>query len=364
MDSLTQAVDTHLPREAQVALVLVGALVTLQFAYRTVAFVANTCFRSALAPNLRKRYGEGAWAVVTGATAGIGLSYAKEYKQRGMNVLLISRSEAKLQKVKEDLESIGSPDSEVQYVAADFTELEGETLDRVATALEDINVGVLVNNCGLSYPHAEYLDQIDDALVDRLIEVNVRALTIMTRLVLPQMVARKSGDIVNVTSVAGVWQTGDPLYAVYSGTKGYVNFFSRSLHHEYKSKGIHVQCHVPHFVATKMSKVKPSWPLIPTPGAWARAAVNHVGMRDYPLITPHWAHDLVERLIDSLPLSAAVSIVHGHHKDIRKRALKKKAIQAFEQEYLPDHPEIAELPEKERRKAIKAAFKEQNRKSS
>ena len=80
-------------------------------------------------------------------------------------------------------------------------------------------MGILINNVGMSYPHAEYMHLLSDEQIDNLIQLNVISTTEMTRIVVPQMVDRKKGCIINVSSAAGLISIGDPLYAVYSGPK-------------------------------------------------------------------------------------------------------------------------------------------------
>ena len=288
----------------------------------------RACCASNCSKNFQKRYGPDGYAVITGATDGIGLEYAREFARRGVNILLISRTESKLKKRKDEILA-QYPDIQIEILQADFSDLNPSVIQRISKKLDSLNVGILVNNCGISYEHAEFLTDISDKLIDNLIDINVHALTVMTRIVLPKMYANNKGDIVNVTSVAGVMSTGEPLYAVYSGTKGYVNFFSRSLHHEAKLKGVHVQCHVPHLVATNMSKVKPSL-IAPTPKVWAKAAINHIGMKSKFMVTPYWFHDLFENINDSLPFGVTVPFHVGRVSKIRKRALRKKEILAFE----------------------------------
>jgi 17beta-estradiol 17-dehydrogenase / very-long-chain 3-oxoacyl-CoA reductase len=337
----------------------------LLVAYRTARVFYSACATPALRStclrvDFPRRHGQDAYAVVTGATDGLGLAYAKQFAERGMNVYLISRTPAKLRKRKREIEA-QFPDVDVKTLAVDFSQIDEANYARLEKALGKVTVGVLVNNCGVSYDHAEWLTDISHELLERLIEVNVRSLTLLTRIVLPAMYARGSGDIVNVTSVAGVWAMGEPLYAVYSGSKGYVNFFSRSLHWEAKLRGVTVQCHVPHLVATSMSKMKPSWPSVPTPRAFARAAVNRIGSGEF-MVTPFWFHELFERLMDVLPYWLTIhlfSIPRVLHT--RKRALRKKAILEFQVGFLEVNPEVADMDEKDRRKAVREAFEARKR---
>ena len=162
----------------------------------------------------------------------------------------------------------------------------------------------------------------------------------------------------NVGSAAGILPIGDPLYSVYSGTKAYVDFFSKSLNLEYKSKGIltevkflsflfkkkkrkkkikrkiikpkkkvnkykYKKCHVPYFVTSKLSKIRKSSLLTPDPKTYAKAALTKIGHS--ASIVPYWAHALQHFLMTSLPEFVLSHLVLSHHLDIYKKAMKKAA---------------------------------------
>ena len=122
----------------------------------------------------------------------------------------------------------------------------------MAKALVSKNVGVLVNNVGMSYPFPKYFTELSDEEMHALIELNIASTVGMTRAVLPRMLNRKRGAIVNMSSGAAAAPTA--LLAGYSGVKGFVLKFSESLHEELADKGIHVQCQIPLLVATKVSQ--------------------------------------------------------------------------------------------------------------
>lgn len=265
-----------------------------------------------------KKHGE--WAVVTGSTDGIGLGYAKQFAKRGFNVVLISRDETKLKAVEETLKSKYSV--QVKIIAADFSSTDDVLYNRIAGELEPLNVGVLVNNVGISYPHAQYFTEIDDSLISQLININVISMTKMTKMVLPKFVQKKKGIVINVGSAAGLIPVGDPLYAVYSATKAYVDFFSRSLNLELKSKGVIVENHVPYFVVSKLSKIRVASIATPTADDYAAAAVNKIGFG--ASVVPFPAHALQHWIVMSAPIFFVSWYVMSHHLGIYKRAMSKK----------------------------------------
>jgi len=267
-----------------------------------------------------KSYGN--WSAVTGATDGIGLAYVRQLAANGINVVLISRSQERLDECVAKL-ALEFPTVQFQTIQADFNLDTPETYQCIERGLKDVDVGILINNVGRSYDHAEYLDSVPEELVDSLIRVNIISTTRMTRLVLPGMITRGRGAIVNVGSAAGSLYSGDPLYAVYSGTKAYIDLFSRSLHLEYKSRGVSVQCQIPYFVTTKLSKIRATSLLVPNAEDYAAAAIKCIGYEGS--IVPYPAHALEHFVVQYLvPSFLFEKILLSHHLGIRKAAYKKK----------------------------------------
>ena len=103
-----------------------------------------------------------------------------------------------------------------------------------------------------------------------------------------------------------------------------MDFFSRSLHEEYKGRGIIVQCQAPYFVASKMSRVRSASLATPSPDAWAAAAVAAITSGAPAGSTvPYWPHALQDSLLRALPTSALRAYVMSLHLDLRRRFLKK-----------------------------------------
>jgi len=180
-----------------------------------------------------------------------------------------------------------------------------------------------VNNAGMSYPYAKFFHELEIELIVNLIKVNVEALTRLTHLVLPQMVQRRKGAIVNIGSGAATVLPSDPLYAVYAATKGYVDQFSKTLSVEYKSKGIHVQCQAPLYVATKLAKIRHASFTCPSAQRYAQSALKCIGYESR--ITPYWVHTIMWGIIARVPTSVMDSVRLSQNISIRNRAMDKEA---------------------------------------
>lgn len=299
------------------ALVALGTLAVLRLLLTTLRWAYVSFLRPG--KNLR-RYGS--WAVVTGSTDGIGRAFAFQFARRGLNLVLVGRNPEKLRDTSAAIRE-KHPKSQIETVVVDFSgDLEAGA-KRLAEKVAELDVGVLVNNAGASYPYARYFHEVDEELLGSLLKVNVEGVTRITQAVLPGMLARKRGAVVNIGSGAAIVIPSDPLYAVYAATKAYVDQFSRCLYVEYKNKGIDVQCQVPLYVATKMASIRRSSFWVPSADAYARAAMRWIGYE--PRCTPYWPHSLLWCLISKLPESAVDKWRLGFCLGIRKRGQAKDA---------------------------------------
>lgn len=262
----------------------------------------------------------GQWAVVTGATDGIGKAYASALAKKGLKIVLVSRSTSKLDAAAQELKSEYNVDT--QQLTVDFSTADAQTYSQLSDSLSGLDIGVLVNNVGLSYDHAEYYDKIDDQLIDDLVAINIQATNKVTRSVLPGMIQRKRGAIVNIGSAAATVAPSGPLYAVYAGTKAYVDMFSKSLDQEYAKDGISVQNQAPAFVATKMSKIRKANISTPTPATWVAAAIKHIGYE--ATSCPFWFHGVMWYVASSLPQAAVRAYILNMHLALHKAYKRKR----------------------------------------
>jgi uncharacterized protein len=186
----------------------------------------------------------GQTALITGASGGIGEALARRLARGGANLVLVARSEAKLQALAQELAARHGVAAHA--IACDLADPAAP--QQLADALESrgLNVEILVNNAGFaSYgPFAE----LELAGELRMLQVNVVTLTHLTRLLLPGMVARRRGRILNVASTAAFMP--GPLMAVYYATKAFVLSFSEALGNELQGSGVTVTALCPGPTAT------------------------------------------------------------------------------------------------------------------
>jgi len=266
-----------------------------------------------------KKYGQ--WAVVTGATDGIGKAYAFAFAKKGMSVLLISRTESKLKDVKKEIEAKNYPGVEISYLVCDYSKFDKAAQDTVGKVVRDLEVGVLVNNVGVSYRYPMFFHELTDSEVQDLLTMNIDSTVWMTRMCLTGMLERQKGAIVNISSASAMYDL--PLLAQYSGSKSFIEKFSRALNVEYQSKGITCQCQIPFYVATKLAKMRKSL-MVPTSSEFVSLAIKWIGYSDC-VVSPFLFHAIQGWLLDVLPNFLVKRIIMTMHLATRKRGLKKDA---------------------------------------
>ncbi|CAI0425789.1 unnamed protein product, partial [Linum tenue] len=192
--------------------------------------------------DLKEHYGS--WAVLTGPTDGIGKALAFELASRGLNLVLVGRSPSKLRATTDEI-MIRSPHVEIRTVVLDLARSRGEEiLGAIRNGIEGLDVGILVNNAGVGFPLPMFFHEMDAELVEWSLRVNVDAATWVAKAVVPAMLRKGRGAVVNVGSGSSVVVPSYPLMMVYGATKAYVAMLSRCMSLEYKQHGIDIQCQV------------------------------------------------------------------------------------------------------------------------
>jgi short-subunit dehydrogenase len=193
---------------------------------------------------------EGCQALITGASAGIGREVARQLAGRAATLVLVARREQRLQELREELTK-RHPSLQIELHKTDLSEQAGveELLGWISA--RNLPIDLLVNNAGLGDlgPFAT----AEPGRLDDIIQVNMMALTLLTRALLPGMLERKRGAILNVSSSACFLPI--PNFAVYAATKAYVTSFSEALRGELHGTGIHVSALCPGPVRTEFMDV-------------------------------------------------------------------------------------------------------------
>ena len=185
------------------------------------------------------RRGSGQTALVTGASAGIGVDLAECFAADGYNLVLAARTESALRQVADRLAAAYHVTA--TPIVADLQSIGGGTRLAEEIARRGLSVDVVVNNAG--YGVAGAFDRSEAAAQLGMIDLNDRTLVELTHIYWPRMLANGRGGVLNVASTAA-FQPG-PLMAVYYASKAFVLSFSEALWEEARGTGVHVSCLCP-----------------------------------------------------------------------------------------------------------------------
>ena len=183
--------------------------------------------------------------LITGASGGIGYELAKLFARDHYNLVLVARSADKLAEVATELQVQGGT---VKTIALDLS--AGQAPKFLFDQLAGTPIDILVNNAGFGV-FGDFAQMPEEEILGQ-VQLNVTALTQLTRLFLPAMVRRRNGHIMNVASTAA-FQPG-PLMAVYYATKAYVLSFSEAIANELRDSGVTVTCFCPGATHTGFAK--------------------------------------------------------------------------------------------------------------
>jgi short-subunit dehydrogenase len=193
---------------------------------------------------------DGCSALITGASAGLGREFALQLAKRARAITLVARRRERLEQLRDELRGL-NPELQVYFHDHDLS--KPWQLNEFLVWLTRMNAGIdlVINNAGLGDRGAFATSEPER--VDQMVMVNVVALTHITRHLLPEMLSRKTGAILNVSSSAGFLPM--PGFAVYAATKAYVTSFSEALRAELRGTGISVTALCPGPVHTEFDTV-------------------------------------------------------------------------------------------------------------
>uniref|UniRef100_A0A7N5ZY38 Hydroxysteroid (17-beta) dehydrogenase 3 n=1 Tax=Anabas testudineus TaxID=64144 RepID=A0A7N5ZY38_ANATE len=266
----------------------------------------------------------GEWAVVTGASEGIGRAYAFALAERGMNVVIMSRTKETLNQVAKEIgETTGQ---RVKVIVTDFT--KENVFSEIEDQLKDLNIGVLVNNVGMlpSVIPCRFLDSADLDQVSGTSAVShfLPHKTSMCKIILPGMENRGKGVIVNISS--GIASIPFPLYSMYAASKVFVERFSQGLQAEYKAKGIIIQAVAPFGISTRMAAYQKPNIVTLSPEDFVKSSLQYLRAGDKT--NGSVCHTVLDWLLQSIPLKIlyAEYLLHILQDYVKKRTALKAPI--------------------------------------
>lgn len=254
--------------------------------------------------------------MVTGASEGIGYAMAKDLGKRGFNVCVIARTKSKLDELVNDLTKLNVKGLSISFDVANATEDQWQSLFQ---QLDKLNIAVVVNNVGVNYSYPQYFHETDLNEDIRMLKVNCESMIRMTKYILPKLIQKRGGAIINLSSVSSLIST--PLLSTYAATKSFVRTFSQSLAAEVKEFNVDVMAITPNVVVSKMtqgvSKHKPRESFVMVNAdAMAHQSLNKLGHKT--VHSGHCNHCLLNSVICSMP----GPLLERHTMNVTKKSKK------------------------------------------
>jgi len=257
------------------------------------------------------------FAIVTGASSGIGLAYSRELASRGYNILLVSNQQVELETAAQELREKYNVSAETLFIDLARQEAAQEVFDHCKNS--GFEIEILINNAGIFF--YKTLDEVDSSLINKMLYLHIFTPTLLSKLFVTDWKnSQKSGYIINMASIAAWMKL--PGISLYGATKAYVRSFSQGIREEFNSKQISVTAVCPGAVATdlynlsaKYQKIGVNLGIIIPPAKLAKRAVNKMfkrkkqyipsGLVNRPAIAltaklPHFLIQFIKKYVDGL----------------------------------------------------------------
>jgi len=270
----------------------------------------------------RYLYGDTPWALVTGASDGIGRGFAQELAQNGFNVIIHGRNPTKLEDVKRQL-TADYPNARFRIAVADASSVTNKQIEELVASFSDIDITVLINNVGAGVK-VQTLEESSAEEVDSAINVNARFPAQITRAMLPKLTGSPGPKLImNIGSLADL---GAPYVVVYDGCKAFNVSMSSCLSAELRVEGKTdievIAIPVGKVVETTHMK-EPATFFNPTARAMARAALQRVGC-GRAVVVGYFGHAVQKALIDVTPVSFFEALVLPTMKRLYEEEKRKQ----------------------------------------
>ncbi|PWN88300.1 NAD(P)-binding protein [Acaromyces ingoldii] len=273
---------------------------------------------------------EAPYALVTGATGGMGEEWAYQLAEQGFNVIIQGRNRSKLESVRDTILERTSHARKVELLVCEATVFPNPTLTSTLTALlarPDIRLTIVINNLGVQSDGYPALDEISSEEMSGIILANTIFPAEVSRIALPHLKTHQPSLLVVITSLAAWVPT--PYLSPYAGTKGFDVAFSKALYNEMRSEQqqVDVVCMAPGQVASNLYK-GPITLMAPTSEDWVRSAIHSLRpgwlfTRPAPQITPYWPQYLGHLFQSLMPSIVGDSISISMVRAMRAEHLAK-----------------------------------------
>ncbi|KAB8272734.1 very-long-chain 3-oxoacyl-CoA reductase [Aspergillus minisclerotigenes] len=278
--------------------------------------------------SLRSFGPKGSWAVVTGASDGLGKEFSLQLARAGFNIVLVSRTASKLTTLSDEITSKYAS-VQTKTLAMDFARNEDSDYEKLKALVDELDVAILVNNVGKSHDIPTPFALTSQEEMTDIITINCMGTLRATQLIVPGMMQRKRGLILTMGSFGGLLPT--PLLATYSGSKAFLQQWSTALGSELEQHGITVELVQAYLVTSAMSKIRRASATIPDPRSFVKSVLSKIGRNggspSYAYSSsPYWSHGLMAYFLTCIAGTMGKFVTsknRGMHESIRKRALRK-----------------------------------------